>query len=624
MKDVSRREVLKGGAATITLAAVSVPLAAVSLPEALAEVAQAPLEEFGYHQVQVSGARQTEQRENVTGILMGLDEDSLLKPFRAMAGRPAPGVSLGGWYEWKPDYNFHHDDAGLAPGSTFGQWSSAMARLHASTKFGGNPGEAAMAERAIRLQAALRENISQNFFAQTRFAGYSYDKLVCGLMDAHRLLGDPAAFSTLDAVTAAAVPVLPGHAVDREVQWKAGADLSWMWDETYTMPENLYLASSFGAGDSYRRMAEAYLDDATYFEPLSRGANVLSDKHAYSYVNALNSAMQAYLTGGSAMHLEAAKNGFRLLEEQSFATGGWGPDETLRKPGYGELAKSLTLSHNGFETPCGSYAHMKLTRYLLRATRDGRYGDSMERVMQNTVLGALPLQPDGRSFYSQDYNTTGKRVYSVHRWPCCSGTLPQVVADYGINSYLRDESGVWVNLYQPSELRWTRNGTAVSLQQKGSYPEENAVRLTLTTSRPAAFTLRFRIPSWAADTATLKVNGRSAPVLTTKGFAPLERVWRSGDVVELSLPMSLRLETLPEDGGAGTQKTVALMYGPWVLFALRAPGEVGAITASSEALLRTGRSGPREWTLNDAAGARRFVPFQDVGDRQYSTYLSLT
>jgi hypothetical protein len=261
-------------------------------------------------------------------------------------------------------------------------------------------------------------------------------------MDGHRLTGDSSAFSTLDIVRAAAEPALPGHAVDREVQWKVGADLSWMWDETYTMPENLYLVSAMGAGSRYRKMAEAYLANATYFEPLARGVNVLSDRHAYSYVNALCSAMQAYLVGGSRMHLEAAVNGFALLEQQSFATGGWGPEELLRRPGYDDLAKSLSTSHNGFETPCGSYAHMKLTRYLLRATRDGRYGDSMERVMHNTVMGALPLQPDGRSFYSSDYNVVAKRVYSVHRWPCCSGTLPQVVADYGINGFLREKGAV--------------------------------------------------------------------------------------------------------------------------------------------------------------------------------------
>ena len=100
-----------------------------------------------------------------------------------------------------------------------------------------------------------------------------------------------------------------------------------------------------------------------------------------------------------------------LLTAQSFATGGWGPDEQLRGPIVRALYASLTNTHASFETPCGAYAHFKLTRYLLRVTRDSRYGDSMERVMYNTVLGAKPLQPDGQTFYYSDYSFKGRKVY---------------------------------------------------------------------------------------------------------------------------------------------------------------------------------------------------------------------
>jgi uncharacterized protein len=615
---VSRRDFLRGAAICGSLAIVDGSgLAGVTRQEA-------PLDEFGYDQVKVAGEWQVAQRENVSAVLLGLDEDSLLKPFREMAGEPGPGLSLGGWYEWKPDYDYHHDDAGLAPGSTFGQWTSAMARLYAASTFGGVAGRTELAARATRLNGMLSKTISREYFAKTRFAGYSFDKLVCGLMDAHRLLKDPSAFSELGMVADAASSVLPGHAVDREVQWKPGADLSWMWDETYTMPENLYLVSAMGAGLRYRRMAESYLDDTTYFELLSRGVNVLADKHAYSYVNALCSALQAYLVAGSEMHLKAARNGFDMLESQSFATGGWGPDEQLGKPGYDDLPKSLTASHNGFETPCGSYAHMKLTRYLLRVTRDGRYGDSMERVLYNTVLGALPLQPDGRSFYSSDYNFAGKRLYSVHRWPCCSGTLPQVVADYGINSYLRDGDGVWVNLYQPSALRWTAGARSLGMEQSGGYPEDGKVRLSITASRPFAFALHLRIPRWAGAGTTLKVNGRPEAMAVQRGFTALNRVWRTGDVVELDVETSLRLEELPANGGPKHEQTVAVMYGPLVLFGVREPGETGPLSFARDALLGAELTGPREWRVRGAGDGRSMVPFVAVGEREYSTYVNVS
>jgi hypothetical protein len=153
-----------------------------------------------------------------------------------------------------------------------------------------------------------------------------------------------------------------------------------------------------------------YLDDKPWFDPLSRNQNVLNGRHAYSHVNSLCSAMMAYMVAGSQKHLDAARNAFAMLEAQSYATGGWGPDETLR-------ASAATMSTLASPTPTTpsrphavSYAHFKLTRYLLRVTRNARYGDSMERVMYNTVLGGKPLQENGETSYYADYNLHAKRV----------------------------------------------------------------------------------------------------------------------------------------------------------------------------------------------------------------------
>ena len=626
MPSLTRRALLQ------TLAA-AYPALTLSRSAWSADAPVQPLQEFNYDQIRISGALQAAQRENVTAILMGFDEDSLLKPFRAMAGQHAPGVSLGGWYEWNPSYDFHHDDIGFAPAHTFGQWVSALARLYASSRF--DTPQPALQARVLRLNQGLAQSISPDYFAHTRFAAYSLDKLVCGLMDAHHLAADSTAFATLDKVTTAAEPSLPGHAVDREIQWKLGYDLSWMWDESYTLPENLFLVSTQGTGTRYRQMAEAYLDDKTWFAPLAQNINILDEKHGYSYVNSLNSAMQAYFITGSQLHLAAARNFFDFLEKQSFATGGWAPDELLRKPGSPDLLKSLISTHNTFETPCGAFAHMKLTRYLLRATRDGRYGDSMERVFHNTILGVLPLHADGRAFYYADYNQLAQRIYSVHRWPCCSGTLPQVVADYGINTYLQAPGEVWVNLYQPSQLRANVSNQPIQLTQTGTYPEDETIQLALTTPRPVPFKLHLRIPAWAGSQAILQVNGKLQPISIEHGFTSVERTWRTGDTVTLTLPMSLRLESFPANPAPATPTPnpipdtpaaplpVAILRGPIVLFPIRQLGETGPLTLTRQSILNALRTGPREWTITTASGPRTMVPFTDIGDRLYTTYVTL-
>ena len=338
----------------------------------------------------------------------------------------------------------------------------------------------ALAPRSRLCSTSTRRRFSGKFYTNFRFPGYDYDKVVCGLIDAHSFANIPQAWSLLDRTTDAAMPHLPPTTLDRDEpqrRWRAsvGDNTSddYTWDEYYTMPENLYLAWERGAGERYRDLARHYLLDKTWFDPLSENRNVLANHHAYSFCNSLSSAMQAYIADGSQKHLRAASNAFDMItDSQSFATGGWGPNESFSAPGSGTMYASLTDTHRGFETPCGSYAHFKLTRYLLRVTGDGRYGDSMERVLYNTVLGAKRLEPDGHAFYYSDYNSSGSKFYFADRWPCCSGTLPQVAADYRILIYFRDPAGVYVNLYLPSALKWTAaDGAQVSLTQSGDYPD---------------------------------------------------------------------------------------------------------------------------------------------------------
>ena len=263
------------------------------------------LAEFGYGDVTITSALHDVQLRETYEVLMNMSEDSLFKPFRQMAGQPAPGADLGGWYNYDPNYDWHKDDAGFAPAATFGQWISALARHYAIA------GSTETREKVLRLNQLYAKTISEKFYDNNHFPAYCYDKLLLGLIDSHQHVRDPDAFAILGQTTKAALPHLPGKAIDRELEWRPGKDQSYRWDESYTNPENLFLAYQRGAGDQYRELAVQYLDDSTWFDPLARGENVLAAKHAYSYVNSLSSAMQAYLTLQSKKHLQAAKKWIR-------------------------------------------------------------------------------------------------------------------------------------------------------------------------------------------------------------------------------------------------------------------------------------------------------------------------
>src|SRR2546421_2141200 len=164
-------------------------LAALGTEKAGAEV---PLEQFGYGDVKVVSELHNAQLEQTHAVLMGLSDDSLLKPFRQMGGQPAPGEELGGWYKYDPEYDWHTFDAGFAPAATFGQWVSALARYYAIT------GDRQTREKILRLNRLYAETISGDFYDKNRFPTYCYDKLVCGLIDSHLLAGDPDAYRILE------------------------------------------------------------------------------------------------------------------------------------------------------------------------------------------------------------------------------------------------------------------------------------------------------------------------------------------------------------------------------------------------------------------------------------------
>jgi hypothetical protein len=602
---LSRRQFLQSASATT--AALAVPHFWV--PRAFADSPAPPLEQFGYGDVTITSELHEQQLHQTHEVLMNLSEDALLKPFRQMSGQPAPGEDLGGWYVYDPG-ELRKDGWGFAPTSTFGQWISALSRLYAIT------GDQPTREKVLRLNRMYAQTISSDFYEKSRFPAYSYDKLVCGLIDSHRLANDPDAFSILERTTDAAVPKLPGHPVEHGIAWRPNRKtVDWNWDESYTLSENLFLAYNLGAGKRYRDLATQYLHDA-YFDRLARGENDMAGRHAYSHVNALSSAMQAYLTLGSEKHLRAAKNGFDMVLAQSYATGGWGPDEQLRATGSDDLFTSLTKTHNSFETPCGSYGHFKITRYLLRVTGDSRYGDSMERVMYNTVLGAKPLEADGHAFYYSDYNFKGKKVFHDSRWPCCSGTLPQVVAGYRISAYFRDPEGIYVNLYIPSTLRWTQGDSQITLTQKGKYPFESSVQFEVSTSKPGEFAMHMRIPDWA-EGATIAVNGKRimADAVVPGKFAAIRRSWKTGDQIDLELPMRLRLEPINEHH----PETVALMSGSLVLFAMTdiAPG------VTKQQLVAAKKTGSQKWEITAGNSKLDMLPFVAIKDEPYTTYFTL-
>jgi DUF1680 family protein len=591
---VTRRQFLVGATAA-TLAASS----RVTWPQSSAE----PLAEFEYGAVELTGGPLKKQYDRIHAAYLALDNDRLLQVYRERAGLPAPGVPMSGWY----------DRDGFVPGHSLGQYISGLARIGKTT---GDPACAKKVTELVDGFAATLGPKDQSFAgpnAEKVWPCYILDKHLAGLMDAFNLSDVKSARELVPHVFHGALPYIPERGHDRIGKKDPP------YDETYVLPESLFLAYELTGDRALYDRAIAYLLDREYFDPLAAGENVLPGRHAYSHVIALSSAGKARLVLGDEKYLRAMKNAWELLAtQQQYATGGWGPNETLIEPHKGQLYGSLRSTNDHFETPCGSYAAVKLARYLLCATGDARYGDGLERVLYNGVLAVKLPDSDGDYPYYSTYGVQTRKVFYPKKWPCCSGTLVEGVADYVKNIYFRANDGVAVNLYAPSQLKWSDHGTAITLTQETEYPLGDSVTMQIDCAAPAEFSLQLRIPQWAAGTPAIRVNGKPVQTRMQRGFAAVRRRWKTGDTLTLELKQTFRTEAIDDLH----PNTIALLRGPLVYVEMN-PADGTAKLPHSEALLTTDQM-PGTFVAQSALQTRLFAPFYFVQDENYTMYAELS
>jgi DUF1680 family protein len=534
--EMPRRDFLK----TAPLAAYAVAqIAKGESVSTLASSARLKIEAFNYRGVRLHASRWQKQFQAAHDFWLGLSEDDILHGFRAAAGLRAPGKPLGGW-------------CARNSGTVFGQWLSGMARTHRAT------GDTAIRDKAVRLFTEWAKTVKPD--GDCGMGHYAFEKLVCGLVDLKVYADVPDAIPLLEKVMDWAskkfsrenVPAAPERGL-----------YSGRVSEWYTLAENCYRAFQATGNSKFKDFGDAWLYHSywnkfaeTAVPPDAQGV------HAYSHVNTFSSAAMAYAVSGDEKFLRIIKNASDYLQNvQCYATGGFGPSEFIVAPGGG-LGRALDTRQDSFETGCGSWAVFKLSRYLMQFTGEARYGDWMERIFYNGIGAALPVTAEGKNFYYSDYRVDGGlKVYNWEMWTCCSGTYIQAVADYHNLIYFKDAANLYVNLFVPSEVTWTRPDGDVKLTQETNYPEAETSTLTLELKRPATFGIKFRVPAWARD-VSVKVNGATASVEHASGtWASIEREWKSGDRVEIRIPLAARM--LPVD--PQHPRRVAVARGPLTL-----------------------------------------------------------
>ncbi len=129
--------------------------------------------------------------------------------------------------------------------------------------------------------------------------------------------------------------------------------------------------------------------------------------------------------------------------------------------------------------------------------------------------------------------------------------------------YRTPNGGIAVNLFTNSQKSFDVQGTVVTLGQETAYPNDGEVTLTISAKSNATFPLQVRTPRWCRE-ITFRVN-QEAPVKVDPqaqevGRYELNREWKDGDVIRISMPMEWRFVR-----GRGVQDgRVTLLRGPIV------------------------------------------------------------
>ncbi len=502
-----------------------------------ADAVKPVMEPFDYRNVTLLDSRWKDQFLAGRDYFMSVSEDDILHGYRERAGLPAPGQVLGGWCRVNSD-------------PIFGQWLSGMARIYRAT------GDQEIRAKAIRLLEGWKETIDEDLNPHMDRL-YSYDKLLCGLVDLY-LYADvdtrPLLAETLDYVMDHYTEERILETPDRT----SGSPGEW-----YTFAENLYRAYGILGDERIKSFAGTYLHPHYWNKFLhTSDPEDAAEVHAYSHVNSFSSVAMAYAMSGNGDYLDILRNGYDFLQDhQCYATGGFGPMERI-VPSDGTLGRSLEARNASFETVCGTWAGFKMTRYLTTLTGESRYGDWMEQLFYNGIGSSLPIKEHGKHFYYSDYRVTGgMKVYKVSTFACCAGTYIQCIADFHNIIYYKSPDSLYVNLYVPSQVRWEGPEGDVILRQETEYPETETSTLTLAMERPSRFKLRFRVPGWAED-YRVSVNGEDVNVEAVAGhWADLERTWKTGDVVEIRIPMKPRMVPVDKEH----PRRVAVVRGPVAL-----------------------------------------------------------
>lgn len=492
-------------------------------------------------------------------VLLKYDVDRLLAPYRKEAGLPEKAKCYPNW-------------DGL-DGHVGGHYLSAMAMNYAAT---GNAECKKRMEYMISELKACQEANGQKYpdwgvgyvgavpnsavlWSKIK-AGevgaiwkewapfYNIHKMYAGLRDAWLYAGNTDAKSILLHFCDWAITITQGLP-DKQMEDMLG-------NEHGGMDEVLADAYQISGDEKYLTAAKRY-SHKIFLEPLSQGIDNLDNKHANTQIPKFIGFERIAELGHDNKYGKAGSFFWETVtSNRSLAFGGNSRREHFPSK---ESCIDFVNVNDGPES-CNSYNMLKLTEDLFRMNPLAKYADYYERTILNHILSSQHPEHGGYVYFTPA-RPRHYRVYSAPNeamW-CCVGTGMENHGKYNQFIYTHSHDSLYLNLFIASELNWKENG--VKIKQETKFPDEEQTKLTITEGA-ANFKLLVRYPAWVSKGALkITLNGKNFDYsVLPSSYVCIDRKWKKGDVVHITLPMHNSIEHLPN-----VPEYIAIMHGPILL-----------------------------------------------------------
>ncbi|MDD2598323.1 MAG: glycoside hydrolase family 127 protein [Kiritimatiellae bacterium] len=231
---------------------------------------------------------------------------------------------------------------------------------------------------------------------------------------------------------------------------------------------------------------------------------------------------------------------------------------------------------------CAAVGNVFFNMRMFLKYRDARYIDVAEVALLNNCLSGVGL--DGTSFFYPNPLECDQGHTPRSGWfgcACCPSNIARLIPQIPGYMYAVDKDALYLVLYGSSAAELSVNGTPVKVEQVSGYPYQGDVKLTLNPEQRGRFKLCLRIPTWCGTRFVpgelysyvdqgggfkLSINGQAVKAEAAHGFVVIDREWRTGDTVQLELPMPVRASRCVEQVEANRDR-VAFTRGPLVLCA---------------------------------------------------------